>query len=283
MILNTARFKRLDEEKYLEGYISQSSTSINYTQEWTRSLNPILFDFKDIIFENTHYIHDSTYNLGLSKQIKPTLEYSSKVYNRPYISGVIDAKSLKDNIYCLVEDKGNGSFLCEKPNDLTTIVIHPHELKKDDAEIKGNIYPGKCFRYTIDGSDKTILDVTIPEQKFNEILDYISNHSVSKIRACVLMESFTNKNDDSFSDPSDSKDIFYEDWSLALLGSITTTSNLAEPNSKPQTVDEFENDQHLKIDSNSQLTSLSAINKSLKNLSIAVWILITLIAYVVLK
>jgi len=281
MILSTSRFKKVDDETYNEGYISKSSASINYSQEWIRNLNPIQFILKNVVFENTHHIHDGIYNSGLSKNIKPALNYYSEIYNEPRILGVIDEQSFEDNIYCLVEDKENGDFFCEAPTDSIIVTIQPGAFVEECSENKRGIYPGQCFRYNMDGTDKIIIYVAVPEQKFNEILDYISTHPVSKIRLCIQLQSFTNKLDDSLGDLSDSRDYFYEDWSLALLSWITITSNLTDHDVQNKIDERIENEK--KVGSKPQMTSLSAINKSLKSLSVAVWILIVLILYIISK
>ena len=240
--------------------------------EWRRSLKHVLFPLKNIeIISNFNvqrraflYGHDAK-KIPWQKQIEPKMETTR------FITALVDKEKCRDFIFCAVEDaENNGITRLERPSNDTQVNLRAGKPTEGNDVFPSGLYGGSCYHFPQE--NRLCFQIYVPESQLNEILESLGRDSKLQIEIGVEFLSFSYEVDDALRDPFDEQYLFIEepDSAEALVSFVKISSHAGTlPDSLPG--------------SPNRPIELSGIIRALRTLTIAVWVLIGVAAYSLIK
>ena len=237
--------------------------------EWRRSLNHVWLPLKNIeIISNFNVQVRETLSLDRDgakipwpKQIKPKMGTSR------FITALVDKEKCRDSIFCAVEDaENNGITRLERPSNDTKVYLRAGKPTEGDDVFPSGLYGGSCYHFPQE--NRLCFQIYVPESQLNEILESLGRDSKLQIEVGVEFLSFSYEVDDLLNDPFDEQYLFIEepDSAEALVSFVKISSHVGTlPDSPNRPIE------------------LSGIISAFRTLTIAIWVLIAVVAYSLIK
>ncbi len=154
----------------------------------------------------------------------------------------------------------------------------------------GGIYAGSCFCMNFKpGEDYLCFDMSLPENQMNDILECLSRDPNVQIEVNVNLLSFSFEVDDALREWYHPRDLFIGDNAPVPVRSVSTSSLVGtglDMSGKKSVEGEnpYTDEVHIQ---NAPITQtqidLSAVTKALGRLTVAIWVLIAIIVYSLIK
>ncbi|MGH7824334.1 MAG: hypothetical protein ACREQ7_04055 [Candidatus Binatia bacterium] len=139
------------------------------------------------------------------------------------------------------------------------------------------------------GEDYLCFDMCLPENQMNDILECLSRDPNAQIEVGVNLLSFSYEVDDALREWYHPRDLFIEEGPAAPVGWVNVSSLVgARLDTSDKKSEETENTDADEVQIRSAAITqapvdLSAVTKALGSLTVALWILIAIVAYSLIK
>jgi hypothetical protein len=156
------------------------------------------------------------------------------------------------------------------------LYLKPGFPTKGDDEFPSGLYGGSCFRMKYSpGDDYLCFEVYLPAEQMNNVLDSLDKNPTMQIEVGLYLLSFSYEVD-SLREWDDPQRLFIEDHAATAAMMVKTSSTVAATSDMLNEQLEGTHLQGAKID-------FSPIARQLGRLTVAMWVLVAVIDYVLLK
>jgi hypothetical protein len=288
MVSSDERLRRVSDFIYQEANPPEDR---HQPLEWRRNFNIVCLPLINIKIVSTFNVHDTDWNPCNKGTDSPWQLINPEINTTRSISAFIDDEKMRDTIFCaVVDEKEKGIIRLERPQGSTKVILRTGKPTEGSEKFPGGIYPGSCFRMNFEpGEDYLFFEMSLPENQMNDIMECLSRDPNVQIEVDVNFLSFSFEVDDALREWYHPRDLFIEDKAPAPVRSVSTSSSIgARLDTSDKRSEEGENactdGVHVQNAPMNQVPiDLSSVTKALTRLTVAIWVLIAIIAYMLIK
>jgi len=279
--LESERLKKVSEAIYQE---ANPPVDRHRPLEWHRDFNPVWLPLKNIKVVSNFNVHDRPFDL--SKLFEPKQDNSpwqrirSEINTQRFIKAIVDQEKFRDTILCTVTDDDDKEITrLAKPSGEIQVTLRTGTPFEGNDQVPSGIYGGECFRISDKeiGEDYLSFELYLPESHMNDILERLSGDHKVQIQVGVHLLSFSYEVDDTLGHWSQPRYLFIEKPAVALVITVNTSSLIDAKLSR----DDDENGAEVSLPQSP--VDLSPVIKALGRLTVAMWVLVAIIGYFLIK
>jgi hypothetical protein len=252
--------------------------------EWRRGFNSVWLPLKNIEIRSNFKINDKP--LDIETLFKPKSDKPLWQQIRPemkterFIKAVVDDEKFRDKILCAVIDHEDKEITrLEQPSGTIQVNLRIGTPTEGNDQVPSGIYVGRCFRMNYEaGEDYLSFEIYLPEKQLNDLMEYLGSDPSLRVEVGVYLLSFDYEVDAALRDWRHPKYLFIDEYQANAPVMLVSTSSLV--GARPDSVDENLDDE---VHPQSALLDLSSVTKALGRLTLAIWVLVAIIGYLLIK
>ncbi len=277
-VLKSKKLKKVSDTVYQE---ANPPVDRHRPLEWRRDFNPVWLPLKKIQIVSNFSVHDRP----LGKPFEPNHDDSPWQRIRPeikterFIKAIVDQEKFRDTILCTVNDDNDKEITrLAKPSGEMEVALRAGTPFEGNEQVPSGIYGGNCFRVNDKevGEDYLGFEISLPKEHLNDLIEYLIQDTSPRIQVGVHLLSFSYEVDDFLGHWSQPRYLFIEDPAVALVLTVNTSSLVG---AKLGTDDENRPESYPP----QPPVDLSSVTTALGRLTVAMWVLVAIIGYLLIK
>lgn len=282
MIQSNEKLRKNSDSIFQETEVPESRSR---PLEWRRSFNNLSLPLRNLQIVRTIATHDHFDWEELTPEEHPATRIKPTLSTRIGVSAFVNEKLMRDSVYFAEKNSSDEEiYTFLKPGGATRVILQAGKPTQGHDVVPDGVFLGKCYEDN-NGFFKNgvCFTLSIPEDQLNILTSTLQSDPTSNIRLSVELLSYSYEVDDSLRDFYDPRDLIVDRPAYAFIHNIELLTKIGHHtlSSKPDydTHDYDETMMHQELEPQQTahielLQTLSNLQKPMKNIAVAIWVLI---------